>query len=525
MPGDRLELVSPHMQQWAKTSIERIRRVQRPIATTGKPGRRLLIVHLDGVPRGLLDEAIATGKMPFFSRLVKSGAYSLDSAFWGSPASTPCFQAGLLYGARHPNLPAYSWFDRELGRKVRMNAPKDALLMEGRLARTTGNSLLAGGGTAYLSLFRADASNRLCMTSLAEFKNSAKHLVKDLRGLRGPKRQSTFRYLRALLKDMWTSGLDVFAWAKQLGNDFRHEKEYLLNRLFMIDLAWGLAETRALIDMVQGVPSVYLVFGNYDEVAHRRGPRSQQAEAELFRVDHQLEELYAIAGALEHPYDVYFVTDHGHVDSKPFEQRGGLRLQKALFEGAAPPLSDELNRALLDGRPPSLAIPSREDEEPEVIEAGNFAHIYLTRGRAPLESWELLSARYRDVLARVARNPEVGIVALRHRDGAVALIQGAMYRAEDLHLAPLSSEFNRAAVADLLRELPHMPSAGDLVLYGEAISKGGTVGFAWEFGSHGGLTQIETNSVIAWPTKGPVELSSLSHVTQLHTKLSEAYRS
>ena len=249
MQAEQLELISPELRQWARASIERIRRVQGPGAapqSSRNSSRKMLIVHLDGVPRALLDEAIASGKMPFFASLVRSGEYSLDSAFWGSPASTPCFQAGLLYGARHPNLPAYNWFDRELGRNVRMNAPKDALEIEKRLGRVAGNSLLSGGGTSYLSLFRADAENRLCMTSLAEWKVAAQHLRRDLRGLRGPKRQGVFSYLRGLVGDMWTAGMDVFRWTRSLDNDFRHEKEYLLNRFFMIQLAWGLAETRAL---------------------------------------------------------------------------------------------------------------------------------------------------------------------------------------------------------------------------------------------------------------------------------------
>jgi hypothetical protein len=85
-------------------------------------------------------------------------------------------------------------------------------------------------------------------------------------------------------------------------------------------------------------------------------------------------------------------------------------------------------------------------------------------------------------------------------------------------------EFSRRAVADYLRELPHLPTAGDLVLFGQAVSRGGTVGFAWEFGSHGGLTRTETSSAICWPSSAPVDLSGLSHCVDLHNRLSEVYR-
>src|SRR2546428_3939688 len=112
-------IVTPAMRGWAERSIGRIgKRAER---LPSRRHRKFAVVHLDGVNHDLLAEAVRAGKMPFLSRLIESGAYALDSAFWGSPASTPCFQAGLLYGLRHPNLPAYHWYDRELGRIVRMN--------------------------------------------------------------------------------------------------------------------------------------------------------------------------------------------------------------------------------------------------------------------------------------------------------------------------------------------------------------------------------------------------------------------
>ena len=69
-----------------------------------------------------------------------------------------------------------------------------------------------------------------------------------------------------------------------------------------------------------------------------------------------------------------------------------------------------------------------------------------------------------------------------------------------------------------------MPTAGDLVLFGEAVRKSGTVGFAWEFGSHGGLTSTETDSVVLWPSNAGLDLRGLSHSTQLYERLSEVYR-
>lgn len=479
------------------------------------------MVHLDGVPRVVLERAILEGHMPFLGKLVKTGAFQMDTAFWGTPASTPAFQAGVLYGLRHPNLPAYTWFERDMNKTIRMNAPKDARAIETRVDAMSSGSLLEDGGTTYLSLFRADAVNELAMTSLANLKTLVPGLCSQLSGLRSVKRRTVLRYLKHLAQDTWAAGADAMRWIRQV-RDHRHEAQFMLNRFFIISLAWGLAWNRALIDMVRGVPAIYLVFGNFDEVAHRRGPFSEQALRELVFADRALEELYVMGRMVEEPYDMVLMTDHGHVDSAPFEQRGGQKLEAYLLDLSPMQLSEEIVRALRMGRElPDAAL--LQTEEPVVIESGNFSHVYLSRGKEPLEALELLT-KHRNVVARAAASPDIGIVAMRRGDSAVAIVRGGVYGPEEMERAPLASEFSKRAVADLLRELPHMRTAGDLVLYGEAIKQGGTVGFAWEFGSHGGLTKTETESMVIWPTSSGLDLRGLGHSTQLHEKLSEAYR-
>ncbi|MET0402251.1 MAG: alkaline phosphatase family protein [Cystobacter sp.] len=514
------EVINPQLQTWAREYVRRVGSKLGPVSASRQ--RKLLMVHLDGVPKAHLEEAVRTGQMPFFSRLVTSGAYHMDDAFWGSPASTPFFQAGLLYGIRHPNLPAYSWFDRELGRKVQMNTPADALAMETRLGRRSGSSLLSEGGHTYFALFRAEASNRLCMTTVADYKTMIRSLRSEFEGVLDGRTRHPLSYLRSFGRDAWNSVREVVRWAR-MQRDWRHEQGYLISRVFLQRLGWSFAHTKAMVDMIRGVPSIYLVYGNYDEVAHRRGPRSEQALTELRRVDAYLAELYAVAQTVQPGYDIVFLTDHGHVDSDAIERRTGQRLEKLLMEGAPLPLSEDVRRALLDGRPLPMESSLNAPEEPVVVESGNFSHVYLTRRREPLEAAQLV-ARFPEVLGRAMRHADLGIVVVRRRDKAVALIGGQVYTADQIDSAPLSAEFSRRAVADYLRELPHMSTAGDLVLFGQAVPQGGTVGFAWEFGSHGGLTRTETSSVVCWPKELPVDLSAMSHCTQLHDRLSSVYR-
>ncbi len=514
------EVINPQLQSWAREHVRRIGARIRPAPVSRR--RRLLIIHLDGVPKAHLEEAVRNGGMPFFSRLIRSGSWLMDDAFWGSPASTPFFQAGLLYGLRHPNLPAYSWFDRELGRRVRMNSPRDALAVEERLGRGPGKSLLAGGGHTYFSLFQAEADNRLCMSTLASLEGVARGFKHEMEGVLVARTRGPLDYLRSLGSDAWCAATECCRWSRAL-HDWRHEGDFLVSRVFLQRLGWSFAHTKVLVDMVRGVPAIYLVFGNYDEVAHRRGPGSAQALAELTRVDAYLAELYAVSRVVEPGYDIIFLTDHGHVASDPLEQRTGRRIEELLFHGPPLPLSETVARGLLDGRPlPVEGSVDRREEEPVVVEAGNFAHVYLTCERAPLEAATLV-ARHPEVLARAIRHPDIGVTVVRRGDSAVAIIGEGVYGPDEVDEAPLPAEFSRRALEDLLRELPLMSSAGDLVLFGQALDKGGTVGFAWEFGSHGGLTRTETSSVICWPRQGPVDLSGLSHCATLHERLMEVY--
>jgi hypothetical protein len=509
------------MHLWALGLVRRIGS-KVPPAPQRRP-RNLAIVHLDGVPKTLLDEAIVSGRMPFLSSLVRSGAFHLEDVFWGAPTSTPYFQAGLLYGMRHSNLPAYSWYDRELGRKVQMNTPADALEVDRRLRGAGRTSLLDGGGHGYFSLFRAGASNALSMSTLASFRQMARAFSYEMVGLSAARTRSTFGYLRSLGMDTWHAAREVRHWARSL-RDWRHEHTFLVSRVLLQRLGWSFAHTKALVDMVRGVPAIYLVYGNYDEVAHRRGPRSELALHELHRVDAYLAELYAVARTVQRPYDVVILSDHGHVDSLPLERRQGQRLEEWLLEGGdAGPLSEDVARGLCEGRPrPGPDATPRAPFAPVVVECGNFAHVYLSGERQSLEARELL-ARHPDVLARVTRSPEIGVVALRRGGSAVAVVKGGVYGPDEVARAPLSPEFSRRAVADFLRVLPSMSTAGDVVLFGEAVRRGGTVGFAWEFGSHGGLTRTEASSLVCWPADAPVDLSGLGHCAQLHERLAEAY--
>src|SRR5262249_23719816 len=127
-----------------------VRHLLRPVAGRGRQaraplpsGRRILLLHLDGVGRAQLEHAMERGYAPTLRALVAPGPSRVSPCRSGAPTSTPAFQAGLLYGLQH-DIPGYTWFDKRHGREVRMDRSEDARVLEEELERI-GEPLLVGG--------------------------------------------------------------------------------------------------------------------------------------------------------------------------------------------------------------------------------------------------------------------------------------------------------------------------------------------------------------------------------------------
>src|SRR5207244_13272569 len=98
------------------------RHLLRPVAGRGRQarpplpsGRRILLLHLDGVGRSQLEHAMERGYAPTLRALVERGPYRVSPCRAGAPTSTPTFQAGLLCGVQL-DIPGFTWLDMRRGR-------------------------------------------------------------------------------------------------------------------------------------------------------------------------------------------------------------------------------------------------------------------------------------------------------------------------------------------------------------------------------------------------------------------------
>lgn len=494
-------------------------------------GRRFVIVHLDGVSRTVLSRAMQSGYMPCLERMLDSGELQLSPAWSGAPASTPAFQASLFYG-NGGDCPGYQWYDKQRGKEVRMDDVEEALRLEESLLHL-GPGLLEGG-SIYFSIIAGGASDpAFAMSRMAfgipfggkddEKKNGWDHLA-TLLAHAIPFAKAGARMAGQALPRT----LNSLLWSIEKGST-RHEARYMLNRMLLAELAQQVAAYFTALDVARGVPAIYTVCAGYDEVAHRRGPLSEEAFGELREADDAIALIRsAILARPELRYDLYILADHGQEPTRPVEQvlggasltdwilatdpRGGVHPEHVRryagfekVEGSHPCVSGSLQHGGGDeGRPPLM-----------VAGAGDMAHVYLAEDdrRAP-QDLDAIVARWPHLLESTVSCPASGIVVVRGGRAGFAFAKGRRFDLAEKGslegVLPYDGEVLRSYLADMAA----LPSSGDLIVFG-AGAEGGDVAYAWEFGSHGGVGVGDVETFVIHPPwvdptpfsgKGPLAL-------------------
>src|SRR3989440_330740 len=130
MPLDDLVL---GLQRFVDRVIRRARRGRAP--TPGR--RRLLVVQIDGLSRGVLELALAQGRLP---------------------SSTPAFQMAAMYGVR-PDIPGFHYHEKRHREDVYFPRAGDAARVE--RAQAAGRRGILEGGASYGCVFTGGADDNL----------------------------------------------------------------------------------------------------------------------------------------------------------------------------------------------------------------------------------------------------------------------------------------------------------------------------------------------------------------------------
>ena len=283
----------------------------------------VVFVQLDGVAFPVLRWAIQAGAVATLRRWVTSGDYVLREWTAQLPCTTPASQLGILHGTV-AGVPAFRWYDRELGRVLIANRPDDAAIIEQRA--TTGAGLLADDGLAIGNLFTGDAPRAvLTMSRLGAGRGSA--LARQ-----------TFAWF-VTNPNGFTRGVvrTVAEVAKERWQAARQDR---LNILPRVHRGWIFAGLRAATNVLQrdlntavvaeemrkGTKSIYVDYVDYDEIAHHAGMFRPEAMAALEGLDRVLGTLERLSTRAARRYHIVVVSDHGQSQGQTFRDRFGADL-------------------------------------------------------------------------------------------------------------------------------------------------------------------------------------------------------
>ena len=135
--------------------------------------------------------------------------------------------------------------------------------------------------------------------------------------------------MRELARFFWELGRELWeAWQQE-----RNQVEQRRNRLkeglpfvhaAMCSLMRDVSVILAILNMMRGAPSIYLLYLGYEEVAHHSGPWTSDAFGDLKRLDATFARLRrVIQEKAPRPYELIILSDHGQSFGATFKQRYG----------------------------------------------------------------------------------------------------------------------------------------------------------------------------------------------------------
>jgi endonuclease/exonuclease/phosphatase family metal-dependent hydrolase len=484
--------------------------IRHPAGEADAPG--LVIIQIDGLSRTQMERAMQSGSLPFLTRSLRRGHFTLEDFYSGVPSSTPAVQGEVFYGVRGA-VPGFEFLHRETGAVFRMNEAHAASVIESGLEKQCPKPLLEGG-RSYSNIYRGGAArSHYCSQDLAP-----ENLLKRLKPLRGfllcvvyaPK---ILRMAGLALLEAGLAVVDMFRglYARE---DFLKELAFVPSRVLVCIVLREMIRFRVLLDLERGGQVIHANFLGYDEQAHRRGPDSAFAHWTLKGIDRAVRDICHAAGRSAYrDYEWIIHSDHGQERTVPYERKYGRKIDAALREVfSRGPLAGtgvcvngvpEIVGSALDNwrsffgiRPACTGPTAPVDPKHQIVltALGPVGHLYFPA----LPELDELERHARELVA-TAGVPLVLLLSNNNaaraynRRGGWTLPQDRKEILGDKH--PFTDE----AAEDLLRLCKH-PDAGDLVLSGwDPLDE--PLSFSMENGAHGGPGYEETRGFLLVPDR------------------------
>ena len=283
----------------------------------------VVFVQLDGVAYPVAQWAVRSGAVPTIRRWIAEGDYVMREWTVQLPCTTPASQLGILHGTV-AGVPAFRWYDRELGRVLVANRPADARIIEGRAS--DGRGLLADGGVAISNLFTGDAPRSLMTLSALQVGRGSTSTRRAFAWFLA----SPSGFMRSLTQTVAEIGKERWQARRQRVHDLDPRMHRGWTFAFLRALTNALLRdmNTALVadEMMRGTRSIYVNYVDYDEIAHHAGMFRPESLASLDGMDRVLGALDRLAQLAPRRYRIVVVSDHGQSQGRPFVDRYGQDL-------------------------------------------------------------------------------------------------------------------------------------------------------------------------------------------------------
>jgi uncharacterized membrane protein YvlD (DUF360 family) len=523
---------------------------------TEVPG--VILFEIDGLAEPVLERAIELGHVPTIERWLKEGSHRVVGWECDLSSQTGASQAGLLHGS-NDDMPAFRWYERDAGKLMVSNHPKDATEIERR--HSDGAGLLASGGTSRGNMFSGDAPR--CSATMS--------VIRDRERSRSGEFFGYFADPYGLLRTLALGVADIVAERRAARRQRRSGAEHIdrgglypVIRAAITVVMRDLNVATLMADVVEGVPVAYSTFVGYDEVAHHSGVLEPDAFVVLQKLDAQLARLERTARQAPRPYHLVMLSDHGQTPGAPFRQRHGETLEEVVRRFVtsgpveAPEAIDEawgdLGAMLAEAREDDSAAgrmlrratddrvadgtvalgPNREaireharlsekdaPAEAVVLASGCLGLIYFPGGPERLTAEEI-EQRHPGLLAGLAGHPGIGFAMVRsEHEGGVVLGATGRRRLNDDAVDgddPLTSY--GANAAHHLRRHDGFSHCPDILVNGAYDSESGEIQPFEEFmGSHGGLGGMQMHPVAVVPAEWSTPTGPIVGAAAMHRQL------
>ncbi|MCB0862906.1 MAG: alkaline phosphatase family protein [Solirubrobacterales bacterium] len=291
------------------------------VTETDQPG--VVFLEIDGLAHDVLRRAMTNGNAPAMAAWVRQGSHRLDRWETDWSSQTGACQAGILHGNNH-DMPAFRWWEKDTGRALVTNHPRDAAEMEAR--QSDGHGLLADDGASRANILSGDAPHSMLTMST----------VMKRRGKIGQDYAAYFARPYGVIKTFLHTIAEI---ARERRDNRRQEKTGIepkieRSRVYAIMRAWAtviqldLQISGVVGDILAGRPAVYTTFLAYDEVAHHSGIERPESLYTLSKVDREIDRIRRVVDEAPRPYHLVVLSDHGQSQGATFLQRYGLTLEE-----------------------------------------------------------------------------------------------------------------------------------------------------------------------------------------------------